>query len=291
MNRNVVLGFIGVVLFGLGALTGTLISNAIFAGSGEASEEISAPTLDPNVIPTASYSQLQATNEALVTALEEAQAALEATPQPTEEVASTEEAAVEPEEEPATVAQAATAERVLFRIAQDSSEARFKIDETLGGRDIVVVGTTDQVAGDVVVDFGNPGSSQIGTIRINVRTLRTDNNFRDDAIRGRILQSSRPEFEFAEFVPSAVSGLPSSVNVGDTIEFQITGDLTLRDVTRTVTFDATVTVTDADSIEGLAATTILYRDFNLTVPQPPNVSFIADEVVLEIAFTANRVES
>ena len=66
LNRNVLYGVILVVTFAIGALAGVVGSNALFAGSGEASEQISAPTLDPNVLPTISYTQLQATNEALV---------------------------------------------------------------------------------------------------------------------------------------------------------------------------------------------------------------------------------
>ncbi|TVR19366.1 MAG: YceI family protein [Anaerolineaceae bacterium] len=286
MSRKVIVFIGAIALFGLGAIVGVLVSNAIFAGDGQPSEEISAPTLDPNVTPTPSYSQLQATIEALEGELEAALAEPEPTEAPAEEEADAEEEATEED-----TADTATGERLLYRIAQEQSEARFYIDEILAGEEITVVGTTNQVAGDVIVDFSNPASSQVGTIRINVRTLRTDNNFRDDAIRGRVLQSSRDEFEFAEFVPAEIIGLPESVAVGETIEFEIIGDLTLRDVTRTLTFNATVTVTDEQSLAGVASTTFPYRDFNLTVPQPPSVSFIADDVTIEIDFVALRVES
>lgn len=282
MSRKIIVFVGAVALFGLGAIVGVLVSNAIFAGDGQPSEEISAPTLDPNVTPTPSHSQLQATIEALEGEL----AAALAEPEPTEQPPEEEEADAEEE-----AADDLPAERVLYRIAQEQSEARFYIDEILAGEEITVVGTTDQVAGDVIVDFGNPASSQIGTIRINVRTLQTDNRFRDDAVRGRVLQSSRDEFEFAEFVPAEIIGLPDSVAVGETVEFEIIGDLTLRDVTRTLTFNATVTVIDDESIAGVANTTFPYRDFNLTVPQPPSVTFIADDVTIEIDFVALRVES
>jgi polyisoprenoid-binding protein YceI len=297
MNRNIIFGFVAVVLFVLGGIAGALISNAMFAGSGEASETITAPTLDPNVIPTASYSQLQATNEALTASLDEAQSALATAVAGGGAVADDESAEVDEvfetvessfSDEPTQ--ETDEAERVLFRIAQEESEARFKIDETLAGNDIVVVGATNQVAGDVVIDFGNPSSSQIGAIRVNVRTLRTDNSFRDDAIRGRVLQSSRAEFEFSDFVATDLIGLPSAIAVGDTVTFQIVGDLTVRGETRSITFETTVNVIDENRLEGLAVTVFPYRDFNLSIPQPPNVSFIGDDVTLELEFVALRVD-
>lgn len=289
-NKNVLYGFILVFTFALGVIAGVVGSNALFAGSGEASEQISAPTLDPNVLPTISYSQLQATNEALSAALEAANSNTQ--PQATPEAPSTDETSeTTNQDDPSTVEVApTTAERTLFRIDQEQSEVRFKIDETLAGNDIVVTGITNQVAGDLVIDFTTPANSQIGDIRINVRTLATDNNLRNDAIRGRILQSSRAEFEYSQFVTTDVIGLPEQINIGETIPFQVIGDLTVRDVTRTITFDAQVTVVDENTITGFASTVVLYRDFNLNVPQPPNVSFIGEEVTLEIDFTASRVQ-
>jgi polyisoprenoid-binding protein YceI len=182
------------------------------------------------------------------------------------------------------------AEPSIFRITQEESEARFYIDETLRGERVTVVGTTDQVAGEIAVNFDNPPASQVGTIRVNVRTLQTDESLRNQAIRGQILQSARPEYEFSEFVPSALEGLPESVAIGETVGFQIIGDLTLRDVTRTLTFDAEVTVTAEDRLEGVARTTILFEDFNVNIPRLPSfVADVDDEVVLEIQFVALAV--
>lgn len=184
------------------------------------------------------------------------------------------------------------AQRALFRITQDDSEVRFKIDEILIGNPTTVVGTTQQVAGDVIVNYTDPAASQMGTIAINARTLKTDNEFRDQSIRGQILKSSQADFEFIEFVPTELIGLPNApASVGDTFEFQIVGDLTVTGVTREVTFDATVTLTAEDRIEGLATTEILYPDFGISINAPPNVTGISDNVILEIEFVATQVES
>lgn len=252
MLRRVMIGIGVLALLGVVTVGGFLIWSAIIAGSGEASEEISAPTLEA----------------ADASDAEDADSADEAG----DDVA-------------------AGSSRTLFRITQDESEVRFNIDETLRGERITVVGTTDQVAGDIGVNFDNPSASQVGTIRINVRTLSTDSSLRNNAIRGQILQSSRDEFEFAEFVPSSIDGLPDSVAVGDTVTFTITGDLTVRDITNTVTFETTVTVTNETRIEGLATATVLRDDYNLSIPSVPQVADVAEEVILEIDFVALVVDA
>lgn len=211
--------------------------------------------------------------------LEQAAPTPEATEPPTPE------AAANPAAVPA-------AQRALYRLTEDGSQARYKIDETLLGNRITVVGTTSRVAGDVIVDFANPARSQVGVIAINARTFRTDQEFRDQAVRGQILQSARPEYEFITFEPTSYSGLPASpAAVGDTLDFQITGNLTVRGTTREVTFDVSVTVETEERLRGVATTTVRYRDFGIGINAPPTVTDIAEEVVLEIDFVALRVEA
>ena len=183
----------------------------------------------------------------------------------------------------------ASGEAQVFRISQEESQASFTIDEVLNGADTTVVGATSEVAGDVKIDFNDPAASEVGQIRINARTLATDNSRRDGAISRFILQSGQEDNEFIEFLPTALDGLPDSASIGDAVEFQIVGDLTVSGTTQEVTFDATVDLTSADQISGSAQTTVMYADFNLSIPSVPQVASVADEVILGIEFVANRV--
>lgn len=176
--------------------------------------------------------------------------------------------------------------RTLFHITPEESEVRFIIDEILLGNPKTVVGSTDEVAGDLLVDFENPTNSQLGTIRINVRTLETDNEFRTRALRGQILQAERAEFEFAEFAPTALTGLPNAVTSGKPFDFQISGNLTVHGITREVIFDATITPISEIRLEGSAQTLVTYQDFGMTIPEAPGVANVSDEVQLEIDFVA-----
>jgi polyisoprenoid-binding protein YceI len=184
-----------------------------------------------------------------------------------------------------TTAQSATP--IIFEISQEESQARFVIDEVLRSQPTTVVGVTDQVAGQLAIDPSNPAAVQIGAIQVNVRTLATDNDMRNRAIKNAILQTDA--YELVTFVPSEVSGLPTGVEIGASYSVQIVGDLTIKNVTRQATFDATVTVVSESRLEGAAATTILYRDFDLFIPDSPSVDTVADEVRLELDFVAEAV--
>jgi polyisoprenoid-binding protein YceI len=200
----------------------------------------------------------------------------------------------EPSQQAADVAPAleneSTVGRTQYRIEPSGTTARFAIDEVLNGEDVTAVGTTNEVGGDFIVDFNTPSESEVGTIVVNARTLETDNFFRNRALRSFILQSANDEYEFIRFEPTALSGLPDeSVEPGDALEFQITGDLTIVETTNEVTFDASVTVEEDGVLVGTASTTVLYPDFNLTIPNAPGVASVEDEVRLELEFTAVEV--
>ncbi|MDX2076942.1 MAG: YceI family protein [bacterium] len=176
--------------------------------------------------------------------------------------------------------------RTLFTIVPDESQVRFMIDEILLNVPKTVIGTTNEVAGELLVDFNSPANSQLGTIRVNVRTLQTDNEFRNRDLRGQILQSDRAEFEFAIFTPITLLQLPKSITFGEPFDFQIQGNLTLHGVTREIIFDATLTPISQTQITGSAWTTVNYQDFNITIPQVPGVANVSDNVRLEIDFIA-----
>lgn len=172
---------------------------------------------------------------------------------------------------------------VIYRISQDQSQVRFSLDEILRGRPFTPVGITDQVAGEISVDFTQK-LAEVGVIQVNARTLKTDSEFRDRAINNEILDTA--EFEFITFVPTQVSGLPQDAAVGQEVQFQITGDLTIRDITQSVTFEVTATLVDETRLEGFASATVLRSDYGLVIPSVPSVADVSEEVLLEFDFVA-----
>ena len=106
---------------------------------------------------------------------------------------------------PAALGAAMEAERarqpVAFSIVSDESQASFTVEEDLRGVRTTVVGATSDVAGTINVVLGEPSQSTIGDILISARTLTTDNDMRNRALRSRILFSAQDENEFIVFEP------------------------------------------------------------------------------------------
>lgn len=174
----------------------------------------------------------------------------------------------------------------VFTIDASSSQASFTTHEVLLGQPKAVVGTTNGVSGQILVDTTTPSKSAVGAIRIDLTGLTTDSDMRNQTIQNRILETGDPSNQYATFVTKSVSGLPSSVAVGQKLTFTLTGDLTIHQVTRTVTFTATATLTSATELTGQAQTTIHYSDYNISIPNVPQVSDVSDTVTLALAFTA-----
>lgn len=290
MSKWITLILVGAA-FGVGVGVG--VAGILWAtgGDSEPSREISevVPTLSldaPTPTPAVSLNELSTKIDTLstqVAVLSEAVARGQMMPAATEAAADS-----TPE---ANSAAPVEGERALFRISQEDSEARFLIEEVLMGNPTTVVGATRQVAGDIIIDYSNPSASTIGQIGVNARTLKTDNEFRDQSIRGQILESSKAEYEFITFEPTEVMGLSAEpIAVGSTVEFQVRGNLKIREVTREVVFDLTVTAVSETHLEGLARTTVRYEDFDISIKAPPSVSNIGEEVTLELEFVALRVE-
>ena len=183
----------------------------------------------------------------------------------------------------ATLAQ--DTEAPVFQLVEDT-EARYRIDEGFMGRDITVVSVTPLVTGTVQFDRNDPLSTSIGTITIDARDLDSGRRGRDRAVIRRVLRANRDEYRYITFEPTAITGMPPLVQVGDTIELQIIGMLKVRDSTNEVVFDTTVRVASETKLKGRASTTILWRDYGLRIPGVPQVSWVADEVVLQLFFTA-----
>ena len=175
-------------------------------------------------------------------------------------------------------------EGTVYAIDSAESTATFIIDEVLRGDDFTVVGTTDQVGGQIVFDAANPTAAQVGEIVINTRTFATDSDMRDRSIQNRILNTD--QYEYVRFEPTAISGLPDSVAVGDVVELEIVGNLTIKDVTQQETFATTVTVVGNDQLAGTATATITYADYGVNVPLTQSVSAVADELTLTLDFAA-----
>ncbi|QPC83957.1 YceI family protein [Phototrophicus methaneseepsis] len=291
--RLVIIAILGIAL---GLVIGFLGTFWVIRGGPRTTyTPITAPTLDLNAQPTLDPTQavMAVTSVALLNA---ENANLHATIAALESLlggAATQPPIVATEAPTLTQSPAAgdASQRALYRINSSQSEVRFSVEEERNGTRADVVGTTDQLAGDVIVDRLNPVNSQIGTIRMSARALTTGDAARDVVLREQIFRSAQDAYEFIEFVPTAVTGLPETIYLAQTYTFQVTGNLTILDTTRETIFNVQAQMPIESQFNGTATATITWFDWGINVPSVPGITDVAAQANLVINFVANRVNS
>ncbi len=179
---------------------------------------------------------------------------------------------------------------VVFRIIPEESEVTYEVGETFlnqNNRYAIAVGRTQQVNGEVRFDQANPRNSSVGTLTIDISTFTSDSPRRDNAIRDRWLESAR--YPLATFTPTTIEGLPDTYTSGEEVTLTITGDLTVRDVTRPATFTVTGAI-DGETMRGVAETQIKMTDFGFDPPDIAGVLRAEDDVKISFSFVARPAQ-
>jgi polyisoprenoid-binding protein YceI len=237
----------------------------------------------------------EAEAEATEAPAEEAAAEAEPTAAPAEEAAEAEPTAAPSEEgeaEEAAGAEAAAGFQT-FVIDPAQSTASFLVDETflsgaldklgIAAGDYDIVGSTDQIEGQLEIDAANAAVGA-GQFSVNVETLATDQSRRDRWIRGDGAGFSI--FPTATYVVTGVENAPDSYTEGEEVSFQMTGDMTIREVTAPLTFDVTATLQDG-VLTGRAFAETLMTDWGIDPPNFANTLRAENEFAIEVNFVAN----
>lgn len=180
-----------------------------------------------------------------------------------------------------------------FTVSADESQASYVVNEEfladalsklgIDPGEQIVVGTSPGVSGEMTLDFTNPELVENAQFTVDLSQLQSDQDRRDNWLEDNALVTS--QFPQAIFVATSVSGLPESYTAGEEISFQLTGDLTVREVTNSVTFDVTATLT-GDTIQGSAVLPLQMSDFNITPPDFANTLTVEDSFRIEVELVA-----
>jgi polyisoprenoid-binding protein YceI len=230
-----------------------------------------------------------ATTAEMQTAPAQASEPTSAQPSPTTVAATTEApsvATLPPITEQSTPLQPAGAGLVVYKIVPGESQLQYEANETFlneNNRFNTAVGVTPQVEGEIRIDQAAPQNSSIGTITADISQFKSDSGRRDNAIRQRFLESSI--YPTVTFVPTSIEGLPETYQEGQEIPIKISGDLTIRDVTKPVTFDAVVKIT-SNQLTGQATTSILMSDFGFGPISIAGILNTEDQVKVTLTFVA-----
>jgi polyisoprenoid-binding protein YceI len=176
---------------------------------------------------------------------------------------------------------------VRYTVVAEGSEVRYRVREQLAGLNFPndAVGVTGAVGGGVAFDGQGrvvPGDSRF---TIDLRTLRSDEARRDNYVRRNTLETDR--YPTVTFVPTAARRLPVPLPQSGTVPFELIGDLTVRDATRRVTWDAAATF-DGPKVTIRARTAFRFGDFGLRVPRVSVVLSVEDDIKLEADLVLRR---
>ena len=181
----------------------------------------------------------------------------------------------------ATKAPAVSANVIRLEIVPDKSEARYRVREQLAQVSLPsdAVGRTKAITGTIV---GKPDGTIVSSdskFVVDLRTLQSDQDRRDNFLRQNVLQTN--QFPNAVFVPTQAPGLDLTMPPSKPVTFKLTGDLTVRNVTKPVTWQVTC---QPQGNEGSchATTNFNFAYFNLTQPRVPVVLSVVDNIVLEL---------
>ena len=168
---------------------------------------------------------------------------------------------------------------------QEGTVARYLVQEQFANVDLPndAIGETSDVKGAFTFDESGNIVSRVSIIWMNAAGLRSDESRRDNYLsRNAIRTAQYPEIVF---VATGVSGLPWPLPTSGKHDFEIQGDLTVRDVTRPVTWEATA-VLDGATVTGTANTAFTFGEFEMDVPVLVFLLSVDDNIRLELDFVA-----
>lgn len=145
------------------------------------------------------------------------------------------------------------------------------------------IGTTHSVSGSFKIREGNSPLVAGMNIQVDLRTLQSDSSRRDGYIQQNTLETD--SYPYATFVSVSTQDLPASYADGQTIHFQLIGNLTMHGKTNKETFDVQGKVV-GNTISGTATSTIFMTDFGIQPPNLANIAIAQNKVVITLAFTA-----
>lgn len=174
---------------------------------------------------------------------------------------------------------------VVFTLGEGTI-ARYKVEEVLARTGSwTATGETAEVAGQLAFDADGALIPAESGVIVQAATLVTDSDRRDRYVRERTLNASQyPEIVFR---PTAIDGLPTPITEAQgSVDFAISGDLTIRDQTRPTTWSASADFGGA-YISGVASVEFTFADFGMDKPSVPIVLSVEDTIRLEIDFAGS----
>ncbi|GAB3074599.1 hypothetical protein CAQUA_05900 [Corynebacterium aquatimens] len=149
---------------------------------------------------------------------------------------------------------------VSRELGKNATSAGYTFYELLPGDERITSGSTQSVKGQLNVENG---SLTAGEITVDMATITSDKDVRDENVRRKILHTDEyPESKFVLSEPADVTQLPDDGTVGT---LTLTGDLTIHGTTKQITQEFNVLRT-GDKVVVAADVPIKREDYGVESP-------------------------
>jgi polyisoprenoid-binding protein YceI len=197
-----------------------------------------------------------------------------------------------------TTAAALPTGQVTYVIDPNHSEASYMVNEEFFGLAMPkygiaaglsdTVGRTSAIKGQFDINWDDL-SKPLGdnTVVVDLSTLKSNQPLRDSWIRDN---GSGPQFgahPSATFTADTIEGGPTTYTPGEPVSFKVSGQLTVREVTKPATWDVTAVMQDG-VISGTATTNLKMTDFGITPPNFANTLTVQDDFKVKLAFQTQK---
>ena len=142
----------------------------------------------------------------------------------------------------------------------DESVVQYRIPETLAGQSTEATGAADGLSGTAEISGATVSAVEV---EVDMTTFASDDSRRDGQFQGRIMETG--EFPTATFTltePIDLGALPAG---GEDITVEATGDLTMRGVTSSITFELVARLTGTTFAVN-ATIPITFTDYGIDDP-------------------------
>lgn len=168
-------------------------------------------------------------------------------------------------------------------LAPTGNAARYRVREQLVGRDLPndAVGETSKLTGAISIDSNGKIIRDVSRFTVDAGSFVSDRDRRDGYVRGRLLEAD--EYPTIVFVPTSVSGVNLPLPTSGSRPIEMTGDLTVRGVTRPTNWKGSVEFRNG-GVSGSVSTAFTFDDIQIEQPRVPVLLSVADTIKLEIDF-------
>ena len=167
--------------------------------------------------------------------------------------------------------------------APSGNEVRYRVREQLANFEFPndAIGRTSEIRGGLTIDESGKIVPAESRFEVNLATLTSDQNMRDNYLRRRTLEVD--QHPGAALVVTELRGFPWPLPRTGTFQFTLVGDFTFKGVTRPTTWSVAAEAING-GYKGLAATAFTFETFEMTKPRVARVLSVADTIKLEYEF-------